>query len=123
MAPKSGIPGSTQYKKIWREAFIDLTNYGPPYRFNPRQLAGLYAVASICYHGNSHSVISDEVFDNLCKWLRVNLEKCKSEGADKLDINLLECNSGYDVSNFVRPYHNISGILLGHPCQCMICTQ
>jgi hypothetical protein len=36
-------------------------------RFNHRQLAGLYAVASICYHeGNHFHVIEDTLYDRLC---------------------------------------------------------
>ena len=54
-----------QIGRKWSRAFADLEAFGPPHSFCPRVLAGLYAVASICYHGNDDSPIRDETFDAL----------------------------------------------------------
>ena len=107
----------------WLDAFGDLERFGPPHKYTARQLAGLYAVASICYHGNNRSLISDDEFDALCRWLLDNYEQCVSVGADKLDRGLLACCSGYDVGTFVKPYHDVVAMLVGHPCQCIACSQ
>jgi len=101
------------------QEYVSGTHKDDPYNFSPRILAGLYAVASICYHGNGYSPITDQTFDNLCYWLRNNFQRCKVEGADMLDMGLLECNAGYDVNIFVKPYHDIVAILLGRPCGCI----
>ena len=108
--------------RVWARDFKDLERYGPPHKFSPRRLTGLYAVASICYYGNDHSPISDQMFDKLCRWLLDNHKKCEGEGADMLDVGLLSCSSGVDVKKFVRPYHDIAAILLGHPCRCISCN-
>ena len=92
--------------------------------FSHRQLAGLYAVASICYHeGNHYNVIEDILYDRLCEWLFKNYEECVNAGADKLDKDELRCHSGNDTSNFVKPYHDVAEILLGHECRCSKCTR
>ena len=110
-------------RRIWFNAFRELEKFGIPHRFKPRQLSGLYAVASICYYGNEESMISDHVYDKLCEWLRRNISECKSDGADLLDAKLLRCHSGYTLKEFVKPYHNIVGVLLGVPCRCIECRR
>jgi len=108
---------------IWREAFRELEHHGIPHRFGPRQLAGLYAVASICYYGNETSFIPDSVYDRLCDWLLKNVVECRTIGADQLDAGLLRCHSGYKLKQFVKPYHDISAVLMGHPCRCIECRR
>lgn len=112
-----------EIREIWLNAFRDIEKFGIPHIFKPRQLVGLYAVASICYHGNETSLISDPVYDKLCKWLLINIEECKSEGADLLDAELLRCTSGYKVNKFVKPYHDIVTVILGVPCHCIRCQR
>jgi hypothetical protein len=92
-------------------------------RFSHRQLAGLYAVASISYHGNDENMIENVVYDRLCKWLLKNYQYCIQSGADMLDKDQLRCCSGNDTSKFVKPYHDITEILLGHECRCLKCTR
>ena len=110
-------------RRHWLSAFEDLQIFGPPHTFSTRKLAGLYAVASICYHENEVSLVPDQVFDELCKWLLSNYRDCISEGANKLDVNLLKCNSGYDMTIFVKPYHDITAVLLRHYCRCYVCNR
>ena len=56
-------------KRAWSKAFADLEKYGVPHTYSARQLAGLYAVASICYDdGNHRPLIENESFDRLCMW-------------------------------------------------------
>jgi len=112
-------------KRIYSEAFENLKRYGVPHTYTPRQLASLYAVASICYHADNHGKprIENEVFDDLCKWLSDHYEDCLAQGADKLDREQLDCCSGNDTSIFVKPYHEIAEAFLGHPCQCRTCRQ
>jgi len=108
--------------KVWLGAFEDLKRHGAPYKFTPRQLAGLYAVASICYdEGNHSTMIPDSVFDHLCKWLHRHFDECVASGADMLDRDQLRCSSGVDTGIFVKPYHEIAEVLLGHACGCMKC--
>jgi len=108
-------------KEVWSKAFEDLKNHGVPHNFSPRQLAGLYAVASICYDENNHSpLIEDRLFDRLCKWLHEHHDECVADGADLLDPELLRC-SGHLPRLFVKPYHEIAELFLGHPCQCIKC--
>lgn len=110
-------------RKTWLNALGELEKFGAPHNFTHRQLFGLYAVTSIAYHGNARSLIPDHAFDSLCRWLKDNIKECVSSGADKIDLDLLRCNSGYDVSIFVRPYHDIVTALLGHPCRCSKCNK
>ena len=109
-------------REVWFTAFEDLKRHGIPHRFNPRQLAGLYAVASICYDEGNHSpMIPDSLFDRLCKWLYRHFDECVDAGADMLDRDLLRCCSGVDTTIFVKPYHDIAAVLLDHVCGCMKC--
>jgi hypothetical protein len=112
-----------EMRRIWLNAFRELEEFGIPHRFAPRQLAGLYAVASICYYGNEESLIPDRVYDKLCDWLRRNIAECKSAGADLLDAKILRCHSGYTLREFVKPYHDIVAVLLGGPCRCIECRR
>jgi hypothetical protein len=113
-----------EIREVWLKAFEDLKRHGVPYRFTPRQLAGLYAVASICYdEGNHTPVIPDPVFDRLCRWLHRHFDECVQAGADMLDQYLLSCCSGVDTTLFVKPYHEIAEVLLGHACGCMKCKR
>jgi len=122
-----------EIRGVWYKAFEDLKQL---YRLNklkgkevcdqftPRQMTGLYAVASICYaSGNhSHEMIENIVFDHLCKWIERHFAECVEAGADKLKQDLLSCHSGYDTKIFVKPYHEVAEVLLGHPCRCTYCT-
>ncbi len=112
-----------EVKLNWLTTFRELEEYGPPHRFPPRKLAGLYAVASICYHGNDWSPISDDVFDALCSWILKNFDHCEREGADMLDKEMLRSCSGVAVETFVKPYHDVVAMLLGHACQCNACSR
>jgi len=114
----------SEAKRAWLKAFEELKKHGVPHKFRPHQLAGLYAVASICYDEGNHSpLIGDEMFDRLCKWLHKRYDECIDDGADLLDRGLLRCCSGYDTTIFVKPYHEIAEVLLGHPCQCVKCRR
>jgi hypothetical protein len=130
----------TQINKIrdtWNTAFKDLKEFKVSRdsnefydddevrrRFNPRQLAGLYAVASICYgEGNDENVIEDIVFDRLCKWLFKNYDECIKAGADLLDKKELGCCSGNDTTKFVKHYHDIAELFLEHECHCVKCKR
>ena len=111
-----------EIREVWFTAFEDLKRHGVPYKFTPRQLAGLYAVASICYDEGNHSpMIPDFVFDRLCKWLHCHFDECVKAGADVLDRDLLSCGSGVDTTIFVKPYHDVAEVLLDHACGCMKC--
>jgi len=111
-------------RDIWLKTFEDLKRHGIPYNFTPRQLAGMYAVASICYDEGNHSpMIPDSLFDRLCKWLYRHFDECVESGADKLDRDLLHCGSGVDTTIFVEPYHKITEVLLGHACGCIKCKS
>jgi hypothetical protein len=111
-------------RDVWFKAFEDLKRHGVPYKFTPRQLAGLYAVASICYDEGNHSpMIPDSLFDRLCRWLYRNFDECVESGADMLDRDLLHCCSGVDTTIFVKPYHDIAEALLGHACCCIKCKS
>ena len=93
-------------------------------RFSHRQLAGLYAVASICYHeGNHYNVIENTLYDRLCEWLFKHYEECIKSGANLLDEEELRCHSGNDTTKFVKPYHDVAEILLGHRCFCSKCIR
>ena len=110
--------------EIWSKCFDDLKRYGVPHKFTPRELAGLYAVASICYDAGNHSpLIHDDLFDRLCMWLDKNYDECVAAGADRLDRRLLQCCSGYDTRIFVKPYHEVAEVFLGHACQCLECRR
>jgi hypothetical protein len=111
-------------REVWSKSFEDLKEYGVPYKFTPRELAGLYAVASICYDDGNHSpLIEDSLFDRLCRWLCEHYDECVAGGADLLDRNLLRCCSGYDTKIFVKPYHEVAEVFLGHACQCLKCRR
>jgi hypothetical protein len=107
----------------WTGWFDCLERLGPDCGLSPRQLSGLYAVASICYHGNATSLIADGSYDGLCRWLHANFELCVRAGADLLDKELLACSSGIDLGSFVKPYHDIAGTILAHSCQCWVCRE
>ncbi len=110
--------------EIWSKCFEDLKRHGVPHKFTPRQLAGLYAVASICYDDGNHSpFIDDNLFDHLCEWLYDHYDECVAAGANLLDRNLLRCHSGYDTRIFVKPYHEVAEVFLGHACQCLKCRR
>ncbi|GEM_PF-2484644 len=112
-------------KRVYSEAFENLKRYGVPHTYTPRQLAGLYAVASICYHADNHGkqLIENELFDRLCKWLSDHYDDCVAQGADKLDREQLDCCSGNDTRIFVKPYHEIAEVFVGHACQCRRCRE
>jgi len=114
-------------RKVWSKAFEDLKKLKEDelrQQFTPRQMAGLYAVASICYDEGNHSpVIDDIVFDRLCKWLDRHFDECVKAGADLLDRGLLRCCSGIDTTIFVKPYHEVAEVFLGHPCHCGKCSR
>ena len=113
-----------EIRRIWLNAFEELKRHGGADRFTARQMAGLYAVASICYDEGNHSpLIEDHVFDGLCEWLYAHFDECVDAGADLLDRNLLRCSSGLDTKIFVKPYHEVAEVLLGHPCRCVKCTR
>lgn len=115
MSPKE----RTEAHEAWSKYLGDLKRYGVSYKFTPRELAGLYAVASICYDDGNHApLIDDTLFDDLCKWLYEHYDECVAAGADKLDRDLLRCCSGYDTTIFVKPYHEIAEVFLGHNCRC-----
>ena len=113
--------------KVWSKAFEDLKKLKEDkfcQRFTPRQMVGLYAVASICYDEGNHSpVIDDIVFDRLCKWLDHHFDECVRAGADLLDRKLLRCCSGIDTTIFVKPYHEVAELFLGHACNCVKCKR
>ena len=113
--------------KIWSNAFLKLENLDTHQirqEFEPRQMSGLYAVASICYDdGNHKSQITDQAYDRLCQSIYEHFDECVKAGADLLDRRLLKCHSGYIMDLFVKPYHDIAEVLLGHPCQCMKCRS
>lgn len=113
--------------KIWSKAFQKLESLDTNkihQEFKPRQMSGLYAVASICYDdGNHKPMISDQAFDRLCQSIYEHYDECVKAGADLLDRELLKCHSGYDMDLFVKPYHEIAEVFLGHPCQCMKCRK
>jgi hypothetical protein len=111
-------------REVWLKAFEDLKRHGVPYIYTPHQLAGMYAVASICYdEGNHNPMIPDLLFDRLCKWLYRHFDECVESGADMLDRDLLHCGSGVDTTKFVKPYHEIAEVLLGHACGCIKCKS
>lgn len=92
--------------------------------FEPYEMAGLYAVASICYdEGNHKPMITDNAYNCLCQSLYKHFDECVECGASYLDRELLKYHSGYDMNMFVQPYHNIAEVLLGHPCRCYICMN
>jgi len=110
-----------EIRKAWSKGFQDLRQKGPE-SLPLWKAAALYAVASICYdEGNNRSVIEDELFERLCRWLYLNFEQAVAEGADKLDRELLRCGSGIDTTIFVEPYHAIAEVFLGHACHCAKC--
>ena len=109
MSPEERIKA----REAWSKYFEDLKRYGVPYKFTPRELAGLYAVASICYDDGNHSpLIEDDLFDRLCKWLYDHYDECVADGANLLDRDLLRCCSGYDTTIFVKPYHEVAEVFL-----------
>lgn len=109
-------------REVWSKYFEDLKRYGVPHDFRPRELAGLYAVASICYDDSNHKpLIEDGLFDRLCTWLYEHYDECVAAGADMLDRDLLHCCSGHDTRIFVKPYHEVAEVFLGHACQCLKC--
>ncbi|MBN2588764.1 MAG: hypothetical protein JXA96_02790 [Sedimentisphaerales bacterium] len=123
-------------RDIWQNNFKDLNKLRVKIKDNEfdndnevlslfphRKLAGLYAVASICYHeGNHFNVIENTLYDRLCEWLFKHYKDCVESGADLLDKEELRCHSGNDTSRFVKPYHDIAEILLRHECHCSKCT-
>ena len=111
-----------QIRQKWLRDFKDLETFGPPHKFSAWKLSGLYAVASICYHGNEFSPVLDATFDSLCRWLLQNFEQCVAAGADKLERELLVACSGYAVHTFVKPYHDVAAWLVGHACRCASCN-
>lgn len=117
------VENQAEVQARWLGMFKRLERHRPPCGLSPRELAGLYAVASICYHGNAHSPVSDGRFDELCRWLLANIEECRREGADMLDPEMLACDSGYDLTRFVHPYHDIASMLLESPCRCHVCDE
>jgi len=107
----------------WSKGFQQLRENGPE-GCAPREAAGLYAVASICYDEGNHSpLIADDVFDRLCNWLYWHYDKCVAAGANLLDRELLRCGSGVDTTIFVKPYHEIAEVFLGHACCCAQCRR
>jgi hypothetical protein len=120
MSPEERI----EAREAWSKYFEDLKRHGVPWKFTPRELAGLYAVASICYDDGNHSpLIEDDLFDRLCKWLYDHYDECVADGANLLDRDLLRCCSGYDTAIFVKPYHEVAEVFLGHACQCLKCRR
>ena len=114
-------------RESWLPAFEDLRRLKEdaiPKHYTFRQMAGLYAVASICYeYGNGEPIIPDAAFDRLCDSINKHFEECVQAGANKLDRELVKNHSGYKTGTFVKPYHEIAEVLLGHPCQCIECRQ
>lgn len=113
--------------KHWKKSFKELerlnTHQIRQY-FEPREMVGLYAVAAICYdEGNHKPVIGDVIFDRLCQSIDEHFDECVKAGANLLDRRLVQCHSGFDTGTFVRPYHNIAEVLLGHPCRCFACMN
>ena len=121
MSPKQ----KNKIRQVWSKAFEELKRLKKReirQHFTPRQMVGLYAVAAICYDdGNHKPVIRDAVFDRLCESLLKHFNECVAAGADYLDRKLLRCHSGYDTKIFVKPYHEIAEVFLGHSCRCVKC--
>jgi hypothetical protein len=113
-------------REYWLEAFGKLERLSVHQirqDFEPHEMVGLYAVASICYDDGNHSpVIDDSVFDRLCEAIDEHFDECVETGATYLDRELLKCHSGYDMTIFIQPYHTIAGVLLSHPCRCFKCS-
>ena len=116
-----------EIRKHWNKCFKkleELKTHQIRQHFEPYEMAGLYAVASICYdEGNHKPIITDNTYDRLCQSLYEHFDECVEAGASYLDRELLKCHSGYDMRRFIRPYHNIAGVLLGHPCRCLVCMN
>ena len=114
-------------REFWSEAFEDLKRlkkHEIHQRFTPREMAGLYAVAAICYDdGNHKPLIGDNVFDRLCESIYEHFDECVKAGANLLDRDLVRCYSGHDTGTFVKPYHEIAEVFLGHPCRCLKCRH
>jgi len=112
-------------RKHWKKCFKKLERLDTHQirqHFEPYEMAGLYAVAAICYDdGNHKPLIGDNVFDRLCESIVEHFDECVKAGADLLDRNLLRCHSGFDTRVFVKPYHEIAEVLLGHSCRCLKC--
>ena len=71
--------------KSWLAPIDRLKQQGPPARMHSRVLSGIYAIASICYHGNGEPVMADDEFNQLCRWLLKNAQRCRSSGASFID--------------------------------------
>ena len=116
-----------EIRKVWSKNFEDLKRvkkHEIHQRFTPREMAGLYAVAAICYDDGNHTpLIDDNVFDLLCESIDEHFDECVKAGADLLDRQLLQCYSGHDTRIFVKPYHEIAEVFLGHPCRCLKCRR
>src|SRR5687768_6409331 len=56
--PMSSQVSAQRVRRRWRGLLRQLVQEGPSSTFDPRELSGMYAVASICYHGNDESVLS-----------------------------------------------------------------
>ncbi len=107
--------------KGWKSRIDRLKRRGPRARMHSRVLYGIYAIASICYHGNGEPVMSDEVYNELCRWLLKNVRRCRAAGASFIDPEMLRCCTGVAVDTFVKPYHDLAASILGHACQCVEC--
>ena len=77
-------------------------NRGAPFTsLKPVGLWNLYMVASYLYYYEESSILTDDGYDQLCKWLLENYQPIKH--TDLYDPEALKAGSGYHISNQNMP--------------------
>lgn len=75
------------YDQAAREAF----------KINPASAISFYLAASYLYYCRYTSILSDEVYDGICKWLLNNLDKLEHTNKNMVDKGALKAGTAYHI--------------------------
>lgn len=96
--PRPWIPEAAAFQKQCAEF---LNNGGDISQLNPVQIHNVYLLTSCLYYKHAVSIIRDEVFDYICKYMLHYYETFKQHvmWADKyLDPDLLRAGTGFSLA-------------------------
>lgn len=67
------------------------------FKKNPNTCVSFFLSASYCYYILYQSLLSDECFDGMCKWMYENWESIEHEHKFMITKEMLKCGSGYNI--------------------------
>lgn len=67
------------------------------FKTNPSSCVAWYLLSSYCYYREAESLLSDEVFDRLCKYMYDNWDSLEHKLKYLVDKESLTAGTGYDI--------------------------